>query len=68
MACADCVLRKKQRNFTCFLTFQLSLVKNKYICALYFMVAEDSMCCHAGSPFRKDKNNLKGEMDIFGQA
>jgi hypothetical protein len=31
------------------------------------MVAVDSMCCHAGSPFRKDKKkkkNLKERMEI----
>jgi hypothetical protein len=40
------------------------------------MVAGDSMCCHADSPFRKDKTNLKEDrcsviskwLLLFGQA
>jgi hypothetical protein len=28
------------------------------------MVAGDSMCCHAGSPFRKDKKILKKGGDV----
>jgi hypothetical protein len=62
--CSSFEEKTKKLHFFFFFNFPAKSSKKQIYMCFIFMVAVDSMCCHAGSPFRKDKKNLKEMMEI----